>query len=96
MIYANPQSFTYPKDASVTDVLFNFNLNGTPADKPAIIDGPSGDVVFTFESFRTSVKRVAQHFRNELKIAPGTVVGILSTNKVFSTYMNVAPPMVAS
>ncbi|KAF7554420.1 hypothetical protein G7Z17_g2927 [Cylindrodendrum hubeiense] len=80
-IYTSHKPLSYPKDATITDVLFHHNLNNTPAEKPAIIDGISGEVVFTYSSFRASVRKVAHHLRHEVGVEPGSVVGILSTNK---------------
>lgn len=68
----------------MTDVLLHHNLNNAPPDKPAIIDGLSGEVVFTYASFRESVRKVARHLSTEMGVAPGAVVGILSTNRVGS------------
>ncbi|KAH7137401.1 4-coumarate-CoA ligase [Dactylonectria estremocensis] len=45
VIYTNPEPLNYPSDATITDVLFHHNLNDTPDEKPAIIDGISGEVV---------------------------------------------------
>lgn len=82
MIYRSHQELHYPEHADLTNILFDYNLQGTPSNKPAVIDGPTGDVVFTYESIRDAVRRVAGHLQTELKIQPGTVVGILSTNRV--------------
>lgn len=81
-IHRNPEPLHYPKNAAVTDVLFQYNLNNTPPNKPAIIDGLSGEVVFTYAGFRDSVRKVARYLTTEVGIAPGAVVGILSTNRV--------------
>lgn len=81
-IYANPEKLQYPKDTTLTEVLLYHNLNNTPDDKPSLIDGYSGDTIFTYASFRTSVRKVAHHFSHELGIKQRTVVGILSNTKV--------------
>lgn len=81
-IYTNPEKLNYPKDTSLTEILLYHNLNNTPGDKPTIIDGYSGETVFTYASFRTSVRKIARHFSLELGIRQRTVVGILSTTKV--------------
>lgn len=81
-IYRNPEPLQYPKDATVTDVLLQYNLNNAPPNKPAIIDGLSGEVVFTYASFRNSVRKVARYLSTEVGIGSGAVVGILSTNRV--------------
>lgn len=81
-IYANPERLQYPKDTTLTEILLYHNLNNTPGDKPSIIDGYSGETVYTYDGFRTSVRKVARHFFHELGIRQRTVVGILSTTKV--------------
>lgn len=81
-IYANPEKLQYPKDTTLTEILLYHNLNNTPGDQPSIIDGYSGETVFTYASLRSSVRKVARHFSNELGIRRGTIVGILSTTKV--------------
>lgn len=81
-IYVNPEKLQYPKDITLTEILLYHNLNNTPGDKPSIIDGYSGETVFTYASLRTSVRKVARHFSHELGIKQRTVVGILSTTKV--------------
>lgn len=81
-IYRNPEPLRYPKDATITDVLLHHNLNDVPSNKPAIIDGLSGEVVFTYGGFRDSVRKVARHLTTEMGVTPGTVVGIISTNRV--------------
>ncbi|KAH6886157.1 4-coumarate-CoA ligase [Thelonectria olida] len=45
MIYRSAEALDYPKDVTLTELLLNYNLNNTPAEKPAIIDGISGQVV---------------------------------------------------
>ena len=84
-MYKDTEQLAYPKDATITDVLLYSNLNGTPPDKPAIIDGITDEVIFTYASFRTSVRKIARHLRHELGIGPDMVVGILSTNTVGCT-----------
>lgn len=81
-LYTNPEKLQYPKDTTLTEILLHHNLNNTPENKPAIIDGYTGDIVFTYASFRTAVRKIARHFSNELGIGKGSVVGILSTTKV--------------
>ncbi|KAG8162978.1 hypothetical protein KVR01_007456 [Diaporthe batatas] len=80
-LYTNPEKLQYPKDTSLTEVLLYHNLNNTPDDKPTIIDGYTGETVFTYTSFRTGVRKIARHFSKELGIGTGDVVGILSTTK---------------
>lgn len=82
MIFRSPTALEYPKDATVTDVFLYSNPNNTPSDKPAIIDGPTGEIVFTYESLRVAVKKFARYLQSEAGVKPGTVVAILSTTKV--------------
>ncbi|KAL1856378.1 hypothetical protein Daus18300_010750 [Diaporthe australafricana] len=83
-IYTNPEKLQYPKDATLTEILLYHNLNSTPSNKPTIIDGYSGETIFTYSGFRTSVRKVANHFYHRLGIRQRTVVGILSTTKILS------------
>jgi 4-coumarate--CoA ligase len=82
MVYVSPQTLEYPKDATLTDILLEFNFNQTPPEKPAIIDGPSGVTVFTYDGFRTGVKKVANHLHHNFSLRPGTVIAILSFTNV--------------
>jgi acyl-CoA synthetase (AMP-forming)/AMP-acid ligase II len=90
MIYRSAEALDYPKDVTLTELLLNYNLNNTPAEKPAIIDGISGQVVFTYASFRSAVRKIARHLRDEVGIEPGDVVGILSTNRVSHLHHSLA------
>ncbi|RNJ60325.1 hypothetical protein D7B24_008707 [Verticillium nonalfalfae] len=42
MIYTSQHVLEYPKDLTLTELLLNYNLNHTPDNHPAIIDGLSG------------------------------------------------------
>ncbi|KAH7051148.1 4-coumarate-CoA ligase [Macrophomina phaseolina] len=44
MIHCTNEILDYPRDATLTDILLNYNFNNTPPQKPAIIDGASGEV----------------------------------------------------
>lgn len=81
MIYTSAEALDFPRNVTLTELLINYNLNNTPEDKPAIIDGISGETVFTYATFRSAVKKLARHLSHEVRIRPGDVVGILSTNK---------------
>ncbi|KAH7367113.1 4-coumarate-CoA ligase [Plectosphaerella cucumerina] len=72
MIYSSQQPLSYPKDATLTDLLLHHNINNTPDDKPAIIDGISGET-------------------HVVRVKPGDVVGILSTNRVSQCPQNYYP-----
>ena len=74
--------FTYPNNATITEILLKHNLNNTADDRAAIIDGISGKVDFTYSSLRQGVQTLATYFASELYIKPGDVVGILSFPKV--------------
>ncbi|KAK7707916.1 hypothetical protein SLS63_013597 [Diaporthe eres] len=91
-IYANPEKLQYPKDTTLTEVLLYHNLNNTPDEKPSIIDGYSGETVFTYASLRTSVRKLARHFSHELGIKQRTVVGILSTTKELAHALKLSKP----
>ena len=86
MIYQSSETLDYPRDASLTDLILNYNLTNAPPEKPAIIDGPTGEIVYTYASFRESVRKIAQYLQNELHLRRGTVVGLFSTNKVCVFY----------
>ncbi|KAM5344308.1 hypothetical protein ACJ41O_012845 [Fusarium nematophilum] len=73
MIYRNEEKLEYPRDITLSELLLNYNLNNTPAHKPAIIDGISGETAFTYSTFRSSVRKLARHFRHEVGIGPGAV-----------------------
>lgn len=80
-IIRHPENLQYLEDKTLTQVLLYHNLNNTPGTKPAIIDGITGETVFTYDSFRTGVRRLARHLVHEIGIQQGAVVSILSTNK---------------
>ena len=82
MVYSSQQPLSYPKDATLTNLLLHHNINNTPDDKPAIIDGISGETVFTYSSFRLGVRKTARYLQHVVGVKPGNVVGILSTNRV--------------
>ncbi|KAL1625554.1 hypothetical protein SLS56_007301 [Neofusicoccum ribis] len=92
MIFRSPTALEYPKDATVTDVFLYSNPNNTPSDKPAIIDGPTGEIVFTYESLRVAVKKFARYLQSEAGVKPGTVVAILSTTKEIAHALRLAKP----
>ncbi|EKG16042.1 hypothetical protein MPH_06736, partial [Macrophomina phaseolina MS6] len=81
MIHCTNEILDYPRDATLTDILLNYNFNNTPPQKPAIIDGASGEVVFTYESLRLAIRKFALHLQTRLGVQPGEVVGIISTTK---------------
>lgn len=82
MIYTAEKRLLYPKDATIPNLFLDYNLSNTPLDKPAIIDGPSGVVVYTYGSLRTATRKFANYLRSHLNIRQGTVVSILSLNTV--------------
>lgn len=72
----------YPSDATLSEILLDYNLNNTPDDKPAIIDGVSGRVEYTYGSLRQGVRVLAAYFANDLHFESGDVVAVLSFTKV--------------
>lgn len=82
MVYTSPQ-LSYPRDATVTDILLDYNFNNTVLEKPAIIDGPSGATVYTYGSLRSSVKKLASHLSQYiLNDYPEATVAVLVPNSV--------------
>jgi acyl-CoA synthetase (AMP-forming)/AMP-acid ligase II len=73
------------KGTTLPDLLLELNVNNVANDRPTIIDGISGETVYTYSSLRTAVRRVANYLRTEIRLAHGTVVGILAKNSVRAT-----------
>lgn len=79
-----PTLFTIPPSAATVPNLFlNYSQNLIPNDKPAIIDGPSGKVVFTYATLRLAVKRFATYLRDEVGVRPGDVVAFYSGTRLY-------------
>lgn len=82
MVYTSEYTLDYPADAAIPNLLLDYNIGGRSHDSPAIIDGPTGKVVYTYASLRLSVRGFAKYLQDELGIVRGTVVGILDFNTV--------------
>jgi hypothetical protein len=66
-------------------LLLELNVNNVANDRPAIINGISGETVYTYSSLRAALRRVANYLRTEVKLTHGTFVGILANNSVRAT-----------
>ncbi|KAL6232493.1 hypothetical protein BDW75DRAFT_247126 [Aspergillus navahoensis] len=69
-----------PKGGTIPQLLLESNVNDVPPETPSIIDGVSGNVVYTYAAFRSAVKKVSAHLRTDIGISSGTVVGIMASN----------------
>ncbi|OOQ91324.1 4-coumarate-CoA ligase [Penicillium brasilianum] len=79
MVYT-AEALECPKGTTLPGLLLKLNVNNVADDRPAMIDGISGETVYTYSSLRAAVRRVANYLRTEVKLTHGTVVGILATN----------------
>jgi len=66
----------------ITTLVLEHNLKGSDSRKPAIIDGYSGEVVYTYKSLRDKIRVFAGFLQKELGVVPGDVVAYLSYNTV--------------
>lgn len=82
MIHKSQLQLQYPRSLSLTQLLLEFSLRDVSEDKPAVIDGLTGKIVYTYSSFRTSVKKVATYINNCLAIGRGARISILASNSV--------------
>ncbi|KAH6642754.1 4-coumarate-CoA ligase [Boeremia exigua] len=84
MLYESPYNagFTIP-DVDITSLVLDHNLKGDVPSKPAIIDGYSGQVVYTYGSLRDKIRLFAGFLQKDLNIAPGDVVAYLSYNTTY-------------
>lgn len=85
MLYESPydQGFIIP-EVDITTLVLDHNLKGSIPKKPAIIDGYSGEVVYTYQSLRDKIRVFAGFLQRELGIVPGDVVAYLSYNTVWN------------
>lgn len=81
MVYT-AEPLEYPEVTTLSQLLLEQNVNDVPADKPTIIDGISGKTVYTYSSFRTAVKKVANYLQTAIGVPQGSVVAILASNSV--------------
>ena len=82
MVYASEYVLDYPADASIPNIFLDYNIGGASPDSSAIIDGPTGKIVYTYASLRLAVRRFAKYLQDELDVMRGTVVSILAFNTV--------------
>lgn len=75
-------ALSYRDTATVPQLLFESNLNGRNHDYPAIIDGLTGEVIYTYQSFRQSVEKLAIHLRTEFHLDSSSIVCLLAANSV--------------
>ncbi|OJJ05341.1 hypothetical protein ASPVEDRAFT_86695 [Aspergillus versicolor CBS 583.65] len=80
MVYT-AESLRYPEGTTLPQLLLEHNVNDVFADKPAIIDGVSGKTVYTYSTFRTAVRRLANYLRTAIGVRSGSVVAILASNR---------------
>ncbi|KAH6691203.1 4-coumarate-CoA ligase [Leptodontidium sp. MPI-SDFR-AT-0119] len=82
MVYSSDYALEYPKDATISNILLDYNIGGVSANSPSIIDGPTGEIVYTYSSLRLAVRRLATYLQHDLGIGKGTVVCVLAFNTV--------------
>jgi acyl-CoA synthetase (AMP-forming)/AMP-acid ligase II len=83
MIYESPYNAGFEIPAvDITTLVLDRNLLGNVSNKPAIIDGYSGEVVHTYGSLRDKTRLFAGFLQKELGVVPGDVVAYLSFNTV--------------
>ncbi|GAM89102.1 hypothetical protein ANO11243_071370 [Dothideomycetidae sp. 11243] len=92
MIYRSDQPLDYPRDVTLTELILKHNLTNAGPDKPAIIDGRDGRVIYTYASLRKGIRQVASHLRNAVNLQRGDVVGILSRNKEIAHALRLSRP----
>ncbi|KAJ4988553.1 4-coumarate-CoA ligase [Stagonosporopsis vannaccii] len=91
MVYSSEYVLDYPDEASISDLLFDYNIGGALPSTRSIIDGPTGEVIYTYSSLRSAVRRFAAYLQRNLQIGRGDVICILA----FNTVRQVTPsPMV--
>ncbi|KAH7419737.1 4-coumarate-CoA ligase [Cadophora sp. MPI-SDFR-AT-0126] len=82
MVYTSDYALEYPEDATISNVLLDYNIGGRSPESPAIIEGLTGEVVYTYSSLRLGVRRLATYLQQNFGIRRGTVVSILAFNTV--------------
>ncbi len=84
MVYTSEYTLDYPEDATISNILLDYNIGGVSPNTPAVIDGPSGSLIYTYSSLRRAVRQLAKFLQDNLQIKRGTVVCILAFNTVRS------------
>ena len=83
MLFTSPYNdgFSIP-EIDITTLLLDRNLKDSAPSKPAIIDGNSGRIVYTYQTLRENVRTFGAFLQQEIGVRPGDVVGYLSFNTV--------------
>jgi len=86
MIYESPynEGFSYPA-VDIPELILDHNLQGSAPDAPAIIDGYTGKVVYTYANLRHSISIFGGFLQQTLAIDKGDVIAYLSLNTVGAT-----------
>lgn len=82
MGYDSDYVLEYPQDATISNLLLNYNLQNTPLNKPALIDGLSGEVVYTYQSLRIAIRKLAKYLQDNVHIRRGSIVSLMASNTV--------------
>lgn len=82
MVHSAAIPLRFPEHATISQVLLEHNINNTPLNTPAIIDGPSGQVAYTYQSFRVAVRKLAALLHAEVGLRHGNTVCLLALNSV--------------
>lgn len=89
MIYESPydDGFSYPA-IDIPDLILDYNLKGVVPEKPAIIDGLTGQTVYNYSNLRDRIRHFGGFLQHILSIKKGDVVSYLSLNTVTCPFMS--------
>lgn len=82
MVYTSDYILDYPEGATVSNIFFDYNIGGASPNSPSIIDGPTGEIIYTYASLRLAVRRFAKYLQGTLRVERGDVICILAFNTV--------------
>jgi hypothetical protein len=83
MIYESPYNAGFEfRDIDIPQLILECNSRNTVPEKPAIIDGYTGQVVYTYRSLREDITTFAGFLQHQLRVGRGDVVSYLSLNTV--------------
>ncbi|EMC95141.1 hypothetical protein BAUCODRAFT_149163 [Baudoinia panamericana UAMH 10762] len=84
MLYQSPynEGFWFP-EIDIPSLVLDENIKKASPAKPAIIDGYTGEVVFTYQSLRHDIVVFAGFLQRQLRIGHGDVVAYLSFNTTY-------------
>jgi acyl-CoA synthetase (AMP-forming)/AMP-acid ligase II len=82
MVYKSKYVLDYPQDATISDIFLHYNIGGVAPDASAVIDGPTGNIIYTYSTLRSAVRRLAKYLQDHLQIKRGMVVSLLAFNTV--------------